>query len=220
LFSASRRVPTHFRDPRACIGLLGVIPILIGGKKLFELYQQRDRTQETLEHHRCQQKRTSRNSGSLRHPMHRFTWSSSGSPSQVETGRNRLLKTPCIIAGLHLSSFRGRQNCPVARPRRRSRHWCWPVLQSRVARVAVPEPRSQGLGMTKAPSRSWRERKSCPFWFCVNMRPYLSPASVEERPNVPSTTSTKLRSSRRIRRIACAMAKFSRASRSVLRRAR
>ena len=37
--------------PRAYIGLLGVIPILIGGKKLFELYQQRDRTEETLEHH-------------------------------------------------------------------------------------------------------------------------------------------------------------------------
>jgi cadmium resistance protein CadD (predicted permease) len=28
-----------------------VIPILIGGKKLFELYHQRDRTEETLEHH-------------------------------------------------------------------------------------------------------------------------------------------------------------------------
>jgi hypothetical protein len=28
-----------------------VIPILIGGKKLFELYQQRDRTEETLEQH-------------------------------------------------------------------------------------------------------------------------------------------------------------------------
>jgi cadmium resistance protein CadD (predicted permease) len=37
--------------PRAYIGLLGVIPILIGGKKLFELYQRRDRTEETLEHH-------------------------------------------------------------------------------------------------------------------------------------------------------------------------
>jgi cadmium resistance protein CadD (predicted permease) len=37
--------------PRAYIGLLGVIPILIGGKKLFELYQQRDRIEETLEHH-------------------------------------------------------------------------------------------------------------------------------------------------------------------------
>jgi cadmium resistance protein CadD (predicted permease) len=28
-----------------------MIPIVIGGKKLFELYQQRDRTEETLEHH-------------------------------------------------------------------------------------------------------------------------------------------------------------------------
>jgi cadmium resistance protein CadD (predicted permease) len=37
--------------PRAYIGLLGVISILIGGKKLFELYQQRDPTEETLEHH-------------------------------------------------------------------------------------------------------------------------------------------------------------------------
>jgi cadmium resistance protein CadD (predicted permease) len=37
--------------PRTCIGLLGTIPILIGGKKIFELYQQRDRTEEILEHH-------------------------------------------------------------------------------------------------------------------------------------------------------------------------
>jgi cadmium resistance protein CadD (predicted permease) len=37
--------------PRAYIGLLGVIPILIGGKKLFELYQQRGRTEETPGHH-------------------------------------------------------------------------------------------------------------------------------------------------------------------------
>jgi cadmium resistance protein CadD (predicted permease) len=37
--------------PVAYIGLLGMIPILIGGKKLLELYQQRDRTEETLEHH-------------------------------------------------------------------------------------------------------------------------------------------------------------------------
>jgi cadmium resistance protein CadD (predicted permease) len=37
--------------PRAYIGLLGVIPILIGGKKFFELYQQRDRTEEAPEHH-------------------------------------------------------------------------------------------------------------------------------------------------------------------------
>jgi cadmium resistance protein CadD (predicted permease) len=37
--------------PRAYIGLLGVIPILIGGKKLFEMYQQRGCTEETLGHH-------------------------------------------------------------------------------------------------------------------------------------------------------------------------
>jgi cadmium resistance protein CadD (predicted permease) len=37
--------------PHAYIGLLGVIPILIGGKKLLELYQQRDQTEEALEHH-------------------------------------------------------------------------------------------------------------------------------------------------------------------------
>jgi cadmium resistance protein CadD (predicted permease) len=35
--------------PRAYIGLLGMVPISIGGNKLFELYQQRDRTEETLE---------------------------------------------------------------------------------------------------------------------------------------------------------------------------
>ena len=37
--------------PRAYTGLLGVIPILIGGEKFFELYQQRDRMGVTLEHH-------------------------------------------------------------------------------------------------------------------------------------------------------------------------
>jgi cadmium resistance protein CadD (predicted permease) len=37
--------------PLAYIGLLGVIPILIGAKKLFELYERRDRTEEILEHH-------------------------------------------------------------------------------------------------------------------------------------------------------------------------
>jgi cadmium resistance transport/sequestration family protein len=36
--------------PRAYIGLLGVVPILIGGKKLFELYLQRDRTEETSDY--------------------------------------------------------------------------------------------------------------------------------------------------------------------------
>ncbi|WP_174240974.1 cadmium resistance transporter [Granulicella sp. S190] len=36
---------------RAYIGLLGMVPILIGGKKLFELHQPRDRTKETLDHH-------------------------------------------------------------------------------------------------------------------------------------------------------------------------
>jgi cadmium resistance protein CadD (predicted permease) len=52
LFSASVAASLlTFVIPRAYIGLLGVIPILIGGKKLFELYQQRDRTEEALEHH-------------------------------------------------------------------------------------------------------------------------------------------------------------------------
>jgi cadmium resistance protein CadD (predicted permease) len=37
--------------PLAYVGLLGVIPILIGAKKLFELYQQRDQTEEALKHH-------------------------------------------------------------------------------------------------------------------------------------------------------------------------
>jgi cadmium resistance protein CadD (predicted permease) len=37
--------------PLAYIGLLGVIPILIGGKKVLELYRQRNRTEETPEHH-------------------------------------------------------------------------------------------------------------------------------------------------------------------------
>ena len=37
--------------PLPYIGLLGVIPIWIGGKKLLELYQRRDRTEDTLEHH-------------------------------------------------------------------------------------------------------------------------------------------------------------------------
>jgi cadmium resistance protein CadD (predicted permease) len=52
LFSASIAASLlSFVIPRAYIGLLGVIPVLIGGKKLFELYRQRDRTEETLEHH-------------------------------------------------------------------------------------------------------------------------------------------------------------------------
>lgn len=51
LFSASVASLLSLVIPRAYIGLLGVIPILIGGKKFFELYQQRDRTEETLEHH-------------------------------------------------------------------------------------------------------------------------------------------------------------------------
>lgn len=52
LFSASVAASLlSFVIPRAYIGLLGVIPVLIGGKKLFELYRQRDRTEETLEHH-------------------------------------------------------------------------------------------------------------------------------------------------------------------------
>jgi cadmium resistance protein CadD (predicted permease) len=52
LFSASVAASLlSLAIPRAYIGLLGVIPILIGGKKLFELYRQCDRTEESLEHH-------------------------------------------------------------------------------------------------------------------------------------------------------------------------
>jgi cadmium resistance protein CadD (predicted permease) len=36
--------------PRAYFGLLGAIPILIGGKKLFDLYRKREKTEEDLEH--------------------------------------------------------------------------------------------------------------------------------------------------------------------------
>lgn len=64
LFSASVAASLlTFVIPRAYIGLLGMIPILIGGKKLFELYQQRDRNGRSFRTSlRCQQKRTSRNS--------------------------------------------------------------------------------------------------------------------------------------------------------------
>ena len=52
LFSASVAASLlSLAIPRAYIGLLGVIPILIGGKRLFELYRQCDRTEETLEDH-------------------------------------------------------------------------------------------------------------------------------------------------------------------------
>ena len=37
--------------PRAFVGLLGLVPILIGLKKLFDLYRKRDRTEEDLEQH-------------------------------------------------------------------------------------------------------------------------------------------------------------------------
>ena len=37
--------------PRAYVGLLGIVPILIGLKKLFDLYRKRDRTEKSLEHH-------------------------------------------------------------------------------------------------------------------------------------------------------------------------
>ena len=36
--------------PRAYVGLLGVLPILIGGKRLFDLYRGRDRTQRSERH--------------------------------------------------------------------------------------------------------------------------------------------------------------------------
>src|SRR5258708_30523029 len=48
LFSASVAASLlSLMIPRAYIGLLGMIPILIGGKKLFDLYPQRDLTEET-----------------------------------------------------------------------------------------------------------------------------------------------------------------------------
>lgn len=37
--------------PRAYVGLLGIVPILIGMKKLFDLYRKRDATEESLERH-------------------------------------------------------------------------------------------------------------------------------------------------------------------------
>lgn len=37
--------------PRNYIGLLGIVPILIGGKRLFDLYRKCDGTEESLEHH-------------------------------------------------------------------------------------------------------------------------------------------------------------------------
>lgn len=37
--------------PRTYLGLLGVVPILIGMKKLFDLYRKRDATEESLERH-------------------------------------------------------------------------------------------------------------------------------------------------------------------------
>jgi cadmium resistance protein CadD (predicted permease) len=37
--------------PRAYVGLLGVVPILIGMKKLYDLYCKRDPTEESLERH-------------------------------------------------------------------------------------------------------------------------------------------------------------------------
>jgi cadmium resistance protein CadD (predicted permease) len=37
--------------PHAYLGLLGIVPILIGAKKLLELYRERDKTEETLELH-------------------------------------------------------------------------------------------------------------------------------------------------------------------------
>jgi cadmium resistance protein CadD (predicted permease) len=37
--------------PRAYIGLLGILPILIGAKKLLELYRRREKTEQTLQSH-------------------------------------------------------------------------------------------------------------------------------------------------------------------------
>src|SRR5438552_6651005 len=51
------------------------------------------------------------------------------------------------------------------------------------------------------------------------LKRYAGDCGVEGRPNVPSTTSTKFLSSRTMKRLASAIAKFSRASRSVFKRA-
>src|SRR5215469_7639606 len=56
--------------------------------------------------------------------------------------------------------------------------------------------------------------------FCLCGHPsYSVPVSIEGMPRVPSTTSTKFLSSRRMKRLACAISKFSRASLSDFKRA-
>lgn len=43
--------PVSLVIPRGYVGLLGIVPILIGGKKLFDRYRKCDRTEKSLEHH-------------------------------------------------------------------------------------------------------------------------------------------------------------------------
>ena len=61
--------------------------------------------------------------------------------------------------------------------------------------------------MMNARSRSCSARKSRLFQL-ASTSDHFGPRSVEGRPNVPSTTSTKFLSSRRIRRLLCAMAEI------------
>src|ERR1035438_8384311 len=70
-------------------------------------------------------------------------------------------------------------------------------------------------------TRTRMERAKGPSLFSLRQHgDHAGPAGVEGRPNVPSTTSTKFLFSRRIRRLLCAMVKFSRASGSDRKRAR
>jgi cadmium resistance protein CadD (predicted permease) len=65
LFSASAAASLlSLVIPRAYVGLLGVVPILIGLKKLFDLYRKRDGTEERVRTTlRCWQKRANGDRG-------------------------------------------------------------------------------------------------------------------------------------------------------------
>ena len=95
------------------------------------------------------------------------------------------------------SSGRARRRCRTARPRTRSRRWSSPAPRIRAARGAAPMPASHGFGMMNARSRSCSARNSRPLSAWVVMAAFQN---VDGRFSVPSTTSTKFRSSRRINR--------------------
>src|SRR5437879_5641057 len=65
-----------------------------------------------------------------------------------------------------------------------------------------------------------RAKGSPLFSLRQHVRPHGLASSAAGTPKVPSTTSTKFLSSRRMNRFACAIVKFSRASESALKRAR